>query len=53
MFFSTYSKPVNYDFQVTLAEILGDMRYRKLNINSKNLFPLIAPTTGGASLHKT
>jgi len=39
--FSKYSKPANYDFQVSLAEILGEMRYRELNINSKNLFPLL------------
>ena len=39
--FSTYSKPANYEFQVELAEIVGEMRYRQLNINSKNLFPLM------------
>ena len=39
--FSNYAKPPNYDFQVSLNEILAEMRYRKLNINSKNLFPFL------------
>jgi len=39
--FSSFEQPSNYDYQVSLQEILGDMRYRKLNINSKNLFPVM------------
>lgn len=39
--FQDFSKPHNYEFQAELLEILGDMRYRPLNINAKNLFPLL------------
>tara|TARA_Y100000310_G_scaffold330428_1_gene402029 strand:+ start:2459 stop:3646 length:1188 start_codon:yes stop_codon:yes gene_type:complete len=39
--FSTFARPPSYDFQVALAECLGEMRYKSLSINSKNLFPLL------------
>jgi hypothetical protein len=39
--FSSHEKPANYNFQVSLNEVLTQMRYRGLNINSKNLFPLL------------
>jgi len=39
--FYTHSKPLDYDYQIALAKTLGEMRYRKLNINSKNLFPYL------------
>ena len=54
--FATYSKPVNYDFYVSLIEILGDMRYKKLNINAKNLFPFMHEPRARRflqNLHKT
>ena len=39
--FHNFSKPIDYDYRVALAKTLGEMRYRKLNINAKNLFPLM------------
>jgi len=35
--FDYYSRPINYDYLVSLSKILEDMKYRKLNINPKNL----------------
>jgi len=39
--FLTFQRPANYDFQVALAEMIGEIRYQRLNINPKNLFPLM------------
>jgi hypothetical protein len=39
--FSHYSRPENYDFQISLLECLGDIRSQSLKVNSKNLFPLM------------
>jgi len=35
--FENCEKPKNYDYLVSLSEIIEDMKYRKLNINQKNL----------------
>ena len=35
--FDNYEKPTNYNYLVSLTEIIEDMRYSRLNINSKNL----------------
>ena len=35
--FENYEKPANYDYLVSLTEIVEDMKYRRLNLNTKNL----------------
>ena len=35
--FENYEKPKNYDYLVSLTEIIEDMKYRRLNLNPKNL----------------
>ena len=35
--FDNYEKPKNYDYLVSLTEIIEDIKYRRLNINPKNL----------------
>ena len=35
--FENYKKPENYDYMVSLTEVIEDMKYRKLNLNVKNL----------------
>ena len=35
--FDNYEKPANYDYLVSLTEIIEDMRYNRLNLNPKNL----------------
>ncbi len=35
--FDNYEKPANYDYLVSLTEIIEDMKYRRLNINQENL----------------
>ena len=35
--FDNYERPENYDYLVSLTEIIEDMKYRRLNINPKNL----------------
>ena len=35
--FENYEKPKNYDYLVSLTEIIEDMKYRSLNLNPKNL----------------
>ncbi len=35
--FENYKRPKNYDYLVSLVEIIEDMKYRRLNLNTKNL----------------
>tara|TARA_Y100001963_G_C6728850_1_gene422821 strand:- start:15 stop:1196 length:1182 start_codon:yes stop_codon:yes gene_type:complete len=35
--FAGYSRPENYDYLVQLTKIIEDIKYKKLNINTKNL----------------
>lgn len=35
--FATYERPENYDYLVSLTEMIEDIKYRNLNINTKNL----------------
>jgi len=35
--FENYERPANYDYLVSLTEIVEDMKYRRLNLNTKNL----------------
>jgi hypothetical protein len=35
--FANYERPKNYDYLVSLTEIVEDMKYRRLNLNTKNL----------------
>ena len=35
--FDNYERPENYDYLVSLTEIIKDMKHRRLNINPKNL----------------
>ncbi len=35
--FANYDRPRNYDYLVSLTEIIEDMKYRNLNINARNL----------------
>ena len=35
--FNNYERPKNYDYLVSLSGIIEDMKYRRLNINQKNL----------------
>jgi len=35
--FENYEKPSNYDYLVSLTEIIEDIKYRRLNLNPKNL----------------
>ena len=35
--FENHKRPENYDYLVSLVEIIEDMKYRRLNLNTKNL----------------
>jgi hypothetical protein len=35
--FENYKRPKNYDYLVSLTEVIEDIKYQRLNINSKNL----------------
>jgi hypothetical protein len=35
--FANYERPKNYEYLVSLTEIIEDMKYRRLNLNTKNL----------------
>lgn len=35
--FENHERPENYDYLVSLVEVIEDMKYRRLNLNTKNL----------------